>query len=408
LSNTAETRFRFAPVLGATVAVVIMVWLAWRIADLILILFIAVLVSLYLGSVTDFIVERLRIPRRFAFTATVLLTIGAVVGLGALLVPPVVAQTRALIAVLPEYVKAWQEGFQRLVLRFPSLGNLTNPKGQIIDAVVSQLQNATASVLPTVVNIGHQIVNVVSILVMGIYMALYPSLYREWLIALFPPVHRDVVRDVLGEMASTLRAWIAAQAIAMSILGMLTAFGLWVLNVPYWLTFGVFTGAVVIVPFFGTLVGTLLPALFVLGGPGFHGLGPGVHFLLVIMLGVLVHIIEGNLVLPLITAKRVEIPPVLGMMAVLVVARLLGIGGVIVAVPLLAVTMVIVRRVLINRVYEGQSFRRTARDRVLVVRVPATDGGVIVPTETIDVLQPRPAQGATVPAPGAAGAASSR
>ncbi|HSQ05991.1 MAG TPA: AI-2E family transporter, partial [Burkholderiales bacterium] len=160
----------------------------------------------------------------------------------------------------------------------------------------------------------------------------------------------------------------------------------YVLDVPYWLTFGVFTGAVVIVPFFGTLLGTLLPALFVLGGPGYHGLGPGMHFLLVIMLGVLVHIIEGNVVLPLITAKRVEIPPVLGMISVLIVARLLGLGGVVVSIPLAAVTMVIIRRIVISRLYEGQGFRRAARDRVLVVRVPAPDASVIMPAEAVDVL----------------------
>jgi predicted PurR-regulated permease PerM len=386
LNSTAETRFRFGPVLAAAIASILLILLFWKISSVVLLLFIAVLVSLYLGSVTDFLVERTRLPRTLAFTATVLLTIGAVVALGFLLVPPVVAQTRALIAVLPEYIRGWQEALQRMIARYPSLGQLTGGQTEIVGAVTKQVEGAVSGLFPTVINIGHQIVNVVSILVMGIYLALYPGLYREWLIALFPPVHRDVVRDVLGDMSTTLRAWLVAQGLAMTILGILTAIGLYVLEVPYWLAFGVFTGVVVIIPFFGTFFGTLLPALFVLGGPGFHGLGPGIHFLLVVGLGVLTHIIEGNFVLPLITAKRVEIPPVLGMMSVLIVAKLLGIGGVVVAVPLMAVTMVIIRRILIHRVYEGQSFRRAARDRVLVVRVPAPDAAVIAPNQSIDVL----------------------
>ena len=216
-------------------------------------------------------------------------------------------------------------------------------------------------------------------------LALYPGLYREWLIALFPPVHRDTVRDVLGDMATTLRSWIIAQLLAMSVLALLTAVGLYLLQVPYWLTFGIFVGVVVIVPFFGTLIGTLLPALFVLGGDGIWGFGPGVHFLLVVLLGVVTHIIEGNFVLPLITARRVEIPPVLTMMSVLIVARLFGVGGVIVAVPLAAIVMVIIRRIVIHRLYEGQSFRRVASDRVLVLRVPAADAAVL-PGTRLDVL----------------------
>ncbi len=386
MTDTAEQRYRVAPLLAATITTVLLVYLFWKIADILLLLFIAVLVGLYLGSVTEALVERLKMPRRLAFTATVLLTLGAVTGLGALLVPPVVQQTRQLMGVLPDYIRAWQETLGHLFERYPALGTMTRPEGEIVTGLVKQLQGAVAGLFPTVLNIGHTMVNIVSVLVMGIYLALYPGLYREWLIALFPPVHRDVVRDVVQDMASTLRAWIAAQALAMTILGTLTAIGLYALSVPYWLTFGLFTGVIVIIPFFGTLIGTLLPALFVLGGSGFHGLGPGTHFFLVLGLGVFVHIVEGNVVVPLITAKRVEVPPVLGMLSVLIVGRLLGIGAVIVSVPLVAIVMVMIRRILIHRVYEGQRFQRVPRDRVLVVRVPAPDGNVIAPREPVDVF----------------------
>jgi len=383
----APEQRRFGPILGATVITVLLIWLFYTVADVLLLLFIAVLVSLYLGSVTDFIVKRLPIPRPLAFTAAIFLTLGAIYGLGALLVPPVVEQTQQLMSVLPNYINTWQEALARLAQRFPRLlGGAANPQTELVNAIVSQVEGFAAKAFPTVLNLGHQVVNVVSILVMGIYMALYPGVYREWLIALFPPVHRDTVRDVMGDIGSTLKAWIAAQLLAMTVLAALTALGLYILRVPYWLTFGIFVGAVVVVPFFGTLVGTLLPALFVLGGQGVGGFGPGTHFLLVIMLGVFVHIVEGNLVLPLITAKRVEMPPVLSMMAVLIVAKLFGVFGVIVAVPMAAVVMVLIRRVVIHRLYEGQQFRRHAGDRVLVLRVPASDAAVIS-SAPVDVLR---------------------
>lgn len=381
-----EPRYRIGPILGATVTTVLLIWLFYSVAEVLLLLFIAVLVSLYLGSVTDFFVARLPVPRALAFTAAIFLTLGAVYGLGALLVPPVVEQTQQLLGVLPDYIRAWQSWLERLTRRFPALGGGANPQTELVNAIVSQVQGFASRAVPTVLNIGHQVVNVVSILVMGIYMALYPGLYREWLIALFPPVHRDIVRDVMRDIGSTLKAWIAAQLLAMTVLAALTAFGLYILRVPYWLTFGIFVGAVVVVPFFGTLIGTLLPALFVLGGDGFGRIGPGGHFLLVVMLGVLVHIVEGNLVLPLITAKRVEIPPVMSMMAVLIVAKLFGVFGVIVAVPMAAVVMVLIRRIVIHRLYEGQSFRRHAGDRVLVLRVPAPDAAVIAGAP-VDVLR---------------------
>jgi predicted PurR-regulated permease PerM len=382
-----EQRSRFGPILGATVITVLLIWLFYTVADVLLLLFIAVLVSLYLGSVTNFLVRRLPIPRALAFTAAIFLTLGSIYGLGALLVPPVMEQTRQLMSVLPSYITAWQEALARLAARFPTLlSGAADPQAELVNAIVAQVEGFAAKAVPTVLNVGHQVVNVVSILVMGIYMALYPGLYREWLIALFPPVHRDTVRDVMGDIGNTLRAWIVAQLLAMTVLAALTALGLYLLQVPYWLTFGIFVGAVVVVPFFGTLIGTLLPSLFVLGGEGFGGVGPGGHFLLVIMLGVIVHIIEGNFVLPLITAKRVEIPPVMSMMAVLIVAKLFGVFGVVVAVPMAAVVMVLIRRVVIHRLYEGQQFRRHAGDRLLVLRVPAPDAAIIS-TAPVDVLR---------------------
>ena len=78
-------------------------------------------------------------------------------------------------------------------------------------------------------------------------------------------------------------------------------------------------------------------------------------------------------------SKKVDLPPVLTIMAVLVMGQLLGPLGLIVALPTLAAVMVIVRRILITRIYEGQGFRRTARERPLLLRLPVTGGGVLVP-----------------------------
>jgi hypothetical protein len=74
-------------------------------------------------------------------------------------------------------------------------------------------------------------------------------------------------------------------------------------------------------------------------------------------------------------------------MSVLVIGQLLGGLGLIVALPTLAALMVIVKRILISRIYEGQGFRRTTRERPLILRVPAPGGGVITPAgHNIDVV----------------------
>ncbi|MGQ0766776.1 MAG: AI-2E family transporter [Gemmatimonadota bacterium] len=389
LGDSGAGRFRFATALAATVATVLLLWLLASTADIFLLLFVAVLFSLYLDAVTDTIAVRTRLHRGVAFTVAFTLTIGAVIGLITLLIPPIVAETQLLAANLPGYVAAWQQWLERIFVRYPSLRDIwAAESADMVGTLVQQAERALGGILPRVVGIGHGIVNIVSVMVMSIFLALHPATYREWLIALFPPLRRDIVRDVLGDAASTLRSWIVGQLLAMSILAVLTAIGLYLLDVPYWLTFGVFTGAVAIVPFFGTLISSTLPALFVLGGDGFMGTNPGMHALLVMILGFVIHIVEANLVIPLITQKQVEIPPVLSMMAVLVAGRIFGLAGLPVAIPLLVLSIVLVRRVLINRVYAGPAFQSTESDGLMVLRVPAPDGGVIMSADPpIDVLR---------------------
>jgi predicted PurR-regulated permease PerM len=155
----------------------------------------------------------------------------------------------------------------------------------------------------------------------------------------------------------------------MTVLGVLSAIGLWALDVPYWLTFGIFMGVAAIVPFFGTIISTLLPALFVLGGGG--GLGGA---LLVLLLGVLAHLIEGNVIAPLIMQRGVNLPPVLSIMAVLISGTLLGPFGLLVAIPALCVVMVLIRKVLIERVYGDVATPEEHREDAELALAPANPG----------------------------------
>ncbi|MDB4905665.1 MAG: hypothetical protein JWO05_449 [Gemmatimonadetes bacterium] len=374
--------FRFAPILTATVLTVLLLRLVGSVADVLLLLFLGILISLYLGALTSWIERKARAPERVAFTAAILITVAGLAALVWILVPPVIIQTQQLVKVLPNYITTWEDGIERAVGRIPALREFWPPgQHRILRAVYDQVASSFQDVVPKVFGAVHAAISVFSVGVMGIYLAVHPALYREWLIALFPPIHRDLVRDVLGDLADSLRAFIVGQLMTMTFLGALTAIGLYFLDVPYWLTFGIFTGLVAIVPFFGTLLSTTLPALFVLNGPG-----GGTRAMFVIGLGVVIHLIEGNIVSPLVMSKKVDLPPVLTIMSVLIVGKLLGGVGLIVAVPMLAVVMVVVRRILITRIYEGHGFRRTTRERAMVLRLPSPEGGVLTPPAPVDVL----------------------
>jgi predicted PurR-regulated permease PerM len=373
--------FKFAPILTATVLTVLLIWLFKTVAQVFVLLMLGVLVSLYLGAVAEWFQRRMRMPEGVAFAAAIIGSVGALALLVWILAPPVIEQTRQLIQQMPTFISSWENGLDHLAAKFPALRDVIGDQKdhKTVRAAYDELSGLAGSLPTKLFEIVHAAINIFAVGVMGIYLALHPALYREWLIALFPPIHRDLVRDVLADLADSLRAYIVGQLMTMSFLGAITALGLYVLNVPFSLPFGIFTGLVAIIPFFGTLLSTTLPALFVLTGTGYHGISPVGHALLVVGLGVVVHLIEGNIVSPLVMSRKVDLPPVLTIMAVLVIGQLLGGLGLIVALPTLAALMVIVRRILITRIYEGQGFRKTTRERPLVLRVPVPGGGVIVP-----------------------------
>jgi predicted PurR-regulated permease PerM len=375
--------------LTATVLTVLFLWLFKTVAQVFVLLMLGVLLSLFWGAVADWIERRTHAPERLALTTAILGSVGALGLLVWILAPPVIEQTRKLIEQLPTFITSWEAGIDTLASKIPALGEMLGPQKEhrTLTAIYGQLSGVFGSIPTRLFEMVHAAINIFAVGVMGIYLSLHPALYREWLIALFPPIHRDLVRDVLTDLADSLRAYIVGQLLTMTFLGAITALGLYVLNVPFWGVFGIFTGLVAIIPFFGTLLSTTLPALFVLTGNGYDGFSPFGHAMLVVGLGVVVHLIEGNIVSPLVMSKKIDLPPVLTIMSVLVIGQLLGGLGLIIALPTLAALMVIVRRILITRIYEGQGFRRTTRERPLTLRVPVPGGGVVAaPGPPVDIV----------------------
>jgi len=344
--TASEAPRRFGPALAGVAAAALLVWLAGRVADLLLLFFIAILLAVYLGATTDFVLARTRLPRPAAFALTIAGTLLVVLGIGSLLVEPVVAQTRELIGVLPRYVPAWEAQLEALIARIPGASAIVRPgEHRLVQLALEEAKSFVGDVMPRVFGVLHGFINLVSVLVMALYLALRPDIYLDLLVTLIPPRHRDATRDVIGGVTQALRAWTFAQLLAMFVLGAFTATGLWLLGVPYWLTFGIFTGVVALVPFFGTLLSSLLPALFVLVD------GHWVRALLVIAFGFVIHFVENNVVNPLIMQKRASLPPVLTIMSVLVCGKLLGPMGLFVAVPGLSVLLVVLRKLLVERGY---------------------------------------------------------
>jgi predicted PurR-regulated permease PerM len=344
----AEAERRRGFPLGWVLLAVIVVALLIRTVDVLLILFLAIILAVYLNAVSNFLQRRLGVPPAVGLAAGLALTLGGLVGVVFLIAPAVTGQVQDLIANLPRYLTDLDQTINRLFRSIPVLRrgvSETASPGLLATSLSEMFGFLRGAVVPYLKGGLELIIITVSVVVMAVYLTRNPGVYVEGVVALVPPARRPLARIILYDLKHTLHAWVVGQIIAMVVLAVLTTLGLWMLKVPYFLAFGMFAGIAAIVPFFGTLFSTLIPALFALG---VGGLGKAIA---VTALGVGVHLVEANFVAPVVMERKVNLPPVITIAGVLLIGKLFGLAGLIVAVPILAFVMVLIRHILLGEVY---------------------------------------------------------
>lgn len=334
---------------------VALVALVVRTVDVLLVVFLAVLLGVYLRAITDMLRRRFRVPETAGLLSGVAITVGALVGIFLLVAPAVSQQVQDLLANLPQFLTELDATISRIIRGTPLLrrfvgGGTSSLFGSTLSEIFGFLRGAAVPYLKGGVEF---LIEGVSVLVMAVYLARSPEIYTRGFLALTPPRHRPLARNILDDLGVTLKAWVIGQLTAMVLLAALTTLGLWALGVPYFLAFGVFAGVAAIVPFFGTLLSTAIPAFIALGVSGLP------KALAVAGVGVGVHLIEANFVAPVVMERQVNLPPVLTIAGVLLLGKLFGLAGLVVAVPILAVIVVLIRHVLLGELYgdpvsEGQ------------------------------------------------------
>lgn len=187
----------------------------------------------------------------------------------------------------------------------------------------------------------------VLMLIVGVYLALDPALYRQGVLNLTPPGCRSRLANALEASGHGLSRWLLGQAASMVFLGSSTALGLWVLDVPLAMVLGFVTGLLAFVPFFGSIAAGALATLL-----GFTA-GPE-KALHVALLFLALQQVEDYLLQPIVQRWAVAIPPVLTMLSALIFGILFGIVGIVFATPMMVVVMIMVRKLYVEDVLEAR------------------------------------------------------
>ncbi|MDC0686480.1 AI-2E family transporter [Mitsuaria sp. RG] len=209
--------------------------------------------------------------------------------------------------------------------------------GQTTDIVGVLLSQATASSLALI----GWLANLVLIPVVGFYLLRDWDLMMAKLRSLLPRQREPQVVGLAGECHEVLGAFVRGQLLVMLALGVIYSSGLMLVGLELGLLIGMLAGLAAIVPYMGFIIGigaALVAGLFQFGGELYPMLG----IVAVFMVG---QALEGMVLTPLLVGDRIGLHPVAVIFAILAGGELFGFTGVLLALPVAAVIMVLLRHV---------------------------------------------------------------
>jgi len=198
--------------------------------------------------------------------------------------------------------------------------------GQISDVIL----RGTYPVAQTIGNILGGVAFGISVLIISFYLTLSQDGVGRFLRAILPEKFEDSVLDIYYRSKRKIGRWLQAQLLLSVIVGVLVSCGLWMLGVKYALVIGLLAAVFEIMPVVGPIFSGAVGTLIALSDSLTLGLYTALLFLIVQQL-------ENNLLVPVLMKKVVDIHPVVALFSIMAGFQLLGIVGMIVAVPVAVV-----------------------------------------------------------------------
>jgi predicted PurR-regulated permease PerM len=300
--------------------------------------FVGLLVGILVSHFADVAARRVGLPRKVAVVLFALLFFAIAAGLVAVLAVPLVEQFSRLASRLPGDLERIERRLQEFRAANPTLASYLPTIGAGGEGMSSE--RATKIALTAFAAARWTLegaVGVVTVFFLALFFALDPDRYVRGVATLVPGPPEPRVW-LMYRCGQALRAWMIATGIEMAAVAAMWTLGLWFFQVDYFLLFGIVGGFCEVVPYYGPILGFVPPLLIS------ATVGPSA-MLAVTAIYVVIHLIDGYLLLPLLLDRQVKLPPVAVLVAIVALGKALGVWGIVLSMPLLTVAYVVVNRV---------------------------------------------------------------
>ena len=319
---------------------VVAILVLYVLRHVLLILFISVLFAAALTGPSEWLHDRLRLPRGLAAVLIYVAVFAVLVGLGWLVVPPLLGQVAEFADRAPEYADRYQgirEAYANLRSDFPALPPFDDQVSGLGSAILDRAGERAAA-LPG--DLFALFLDMLSVFVISLLLVTSRVRIRSFILSLVQPGRRDEVASILDKIWSRIGVYLRAKAIVMAIVGVLMYLALILIGVP-------FAVPLAIIVAFGELIPRAGPWLARIPLLAIAALDSPRAFVLTLIASVLVENLKGYAISPLVEGDQLDIHPLLVFVAVLVGASLGGAAGAFVAVPAAAIVDIVVREIVV-------------------------------------------------------------
>lgn len=305
-----------------TILIGLAFWFLYVVRDLVIILVGAVVVAAAIEPLANRL-QRYRMPRALSVLLVYIVVLAIVAAAMTILVPVLAEQIIQLAGAVPHALTVVQSWAGQTLL----------PSG----TVVSQLQSALGRFGAELGNIGLNVVqqtrtvftglvSVLLVFVIALYLVMESNALGKFFRIVVPKEHHQYVDHVISRVHYKVGRWVLGQVTLAVIMGVVVTIGLWLLGVPYALALGLLVGIFELVPVIGPIIAAIPGVIIAFTQSWWLGV-------VVLVFYILVQQAENHILIPNVMSRVTGLNPIVTLLAVLLGARLFGIAGIILAVP---------------------------------------------------------------------------
>jgi len=322
----------------AILTLAVLTLLIWELRWVLLVLFGAVVLAVAL----DVLIQRLQrfgLSRPLALAVVLALMVLAGSVVIQLLVPELIGQVQELGTLVPSVISK----LKSLVASDARLQSLEAS----LPAQISwdKIQPVGTQLLGVAGGAANGLIQLLLMSLLAVLMVLDPSSHRRMVIAVTPRPARPTMKRLLDQCRLALGGWLAGMTLSATTVFLLTWLGLSLLKAPLALLSALVCGLLTFVPTIGPTAATLLPlSMALLVSPAL--------MLQVLVLRLVLQNFEAFLLTPILLRRTVNLLPTVALMAQLSLGALLGLPGVLLALPLVVVLQVGMELVVVRQIMD--------------------------------------------------------